>query len=110
MFFRFNVFPFVHVESREEGVGFVAAMYACEVNLGRAGQKLPVNRFSADDEHFVAVAEGKGLLDVLGGVGTFNNGIASGKDYVFAVGQWAFWKRKVGFFFFFFGLSGSYRF
>ncbi len=86
MFFRFNGFPFVHVEGREEGVGFVTAMYACEVNLGRAGQKLPVNRFSADDEHFVAVAEGKCLFDVLGGVSTFENGIATGENYVLAVG------------------------
>ena len=86
MFFCFNGFPFVHVESREEGVGFVTAMYACEVNLGRVGQKLPVNRFSADDEHFVAVAKGKCLLDVLGGVCAFINGIASGENYILAVG------------------------
>ena len=85
MFFCFNGFPFVHVEGGEESVGFVAAMYAREVNLGRAGQKLPVNRFSTNYEHFVAVAKGKGLLDVFGGVGAFENGIATGENYVLAV-------------------------
>ena len=86
MFFCFNGFPFVHVEGGEESVGFVAAMYAREVNLGRAGQKLPVNRFSTNYEHFVAVAKGKGLLDVLGGVSAFITIVASGENYILAVG------------------------